>query len=111
MELVTGKEPVEPEFGDNKNIIYWISSKVDTKEGTMEVLDKRLSDSFKDDMVQVLCVAIRCTYANPALRPTMNEVVQLLIEANPNRFESNRSSAKTKPGLPSPNKTKNPPGS
>lgn len=109
MELVTGKKPVEHEFGENKNIVYWISSKVDTKEGTMDVLDKRLSGSFKDDMVQVLRIAIRCAYTNPALRPTMNEVVQLLIEADPDRFESNRPPGKTKE-LPSPNKPKNPAG-
>ncbi|KAK4745657.1 hypothetical protein SAY87_011969 [Trapa incisa] len=107
MELVTGKKPVEPEFGENKNIICWVSSKVDTKEGTMDVLDKRLSGSFKDDMVQVLRIAIRCTYANPALRPTMNEVVQLLVEADPVKFESSRSAGKTKGPPASPNKAKN----
>ncbi|OWM80579.1 hypothetical protein CDL15_Pgr006609 [Punica granatum] len=108
MELVTGKKPVETEFGESKNIIYWISSKVDSKEGTMEVLDKRLSGSFKDEMVQVLRIAVMCTYANPALRPTMNEVVQQLIEADPDRFELTKSSSKTKE-LPSPKKTKKPP--
>ncbi|KAK4796620.1 hypothetical protein SAY86_028946 [Trapa natans] len=107
MELVTGKKPVEMEFGENKNIIYWVSSKVDTKEGTMDVLDKRLSGSFRDDMVQVLRIAIRCTYSNPTIRPTMNEVVQLLIEADPVRFESCRTAGKTKGPPPDPNRTKN----
>lgn len=95
MELITGKKPVEAEFGENKNIIYWVSNKVDTREGAMEVLDKRLSGSFKDGMIQVLRVAIRCTYKNPALRPTMKEVVQLLIEADPCKsFDSPKSSQK-----------------
>ncbi|XP_022134984.1 receptor protein-tyrosine kinase CEPR1 [Momordica charantia] len=88
MELITGKKPVEAEFGENKNIIYWVSNKVDTKEGAMEVLDKRVSGSFKDEMIQVLRIAIRCTYKNPALRPTMKEAVQLLIEAHPCKFDS-----------------------
>ncbi|KAI5355847.1 PREDICTED: receptor [Prunus dulcis] len=95
MELITGKKPVEAEFGENKNIIYWVSNKVDTKEGAMEVLDKRLSESFKEEMIQVLRIAVRCTYKAPSLRPTMKEVVQLLIEADPCRFDSCKSS-KTK---------------
>ncbi|PON68307.1 GPCR kinase [Parasponia andersonii] len=92
MELITGKKPVEAEFGENKNIIYWVSNKVDTREGAMEVLDARLSGSYKDEMIQVLRVAVRCTYKNPALRPTMKEVVQLLMEADPCKFDSSKSS-------------------
>ncbi|KAJ6337699.1 hypothetical protein OIU76_007390 [Salix suchowensis] len=91
MELITGKKPVEADFGESKNIIYLVSTKVETKEGVMEVLDKRLSGSFRDEMIQVLRIAIRCTYKNPALRPTMNEVVQLLIEAGQNIVESTKS--------------------
>lgn len=96
MELITGKKPVEAEFGENKNIIYWVSTKVETKEGAMEVLDKRLSGSFRDEMIQVLRIAIRCTCKAPALRPTMNEVVQTLIEADPCRFDCYKSSNKDK---------------
>ncbi|KAG8377416.1 hypothetical protein BUALT_Bualt08G0030700 [Buddleja alternifolia] len=87
LELITGKKPVEVEFGENKNIIYWVSTKVETKDGAMEVLDNRLSGSFKDEMIKVLRIAIRCTCGTPTLRPTMNEVVQLLIEAEPCRFD------------------------
>lgn len=83
MELITGRNTVEDEFGDNKNIIHWVSKKVDTREGAIEVLDKRVPGSFKDEMVWVLRVAIRCTYKNPVLRPTMKEVVRLLIDADP----------------------------
>lgn len=96
MELITGKRPVEPEFGENRNIICWISTKVDTKESTVEVLDKRLSGSFREDIIRVLWIAIRCTYGAPALRPAMNEVVQLLKEADPCKFDSRKLSDKTK---------------
>ncbi|KVI06791.1 Leucine-rich repeat-containing protein [Cynara cardunculus var. scolymus] len=96
MELITGKKPVEAEFGENKNIIYWISTKVDTKEGAIEVLDKRLSGYFNDEMIKVLRIAIRCTCKTAALRPNMNEIVQLLIEADPCKFESCKSPNKTK---------------
>ncbi|XAR48461.1 Non-specific serine/threonine protein kinase [Bertholletia excelsa] len=96
MELITGRKPVEVEFGENKNIIYWVSTKVETREGAMEVLDKQLSGLFKDEMIMVLRIAVRCTYKNPANRPTMSEVVQLLNEADPCRFDSRKSSNKTK---------------
>ncbi|KAI4339786.1 hypothetical protein MLD38_024689 [Melastoma candidum] len=82
MELITRKKPVEQEFGENKNIIYWISTKVDTKEGTLQLQDKRISGSFGKNMIRVLGIAIRCTFSSPALRPTMNEVVRLLTEAD-----------------------------
>lgn len=96
MELITGRKPLEVEFGESKNIIYWVSSKVETKEGAMEVLDKRISSSFKEEMIEVLKIAIRCTYKAPANRPNMKEVVELLKDADPCKFESYKSSNKTK---------------
>lgn len=96
MELLTGRKPVEADFGENKNIIYWVSTKVDSMDGVMEVLDKRLSGSFRDEMIQVLKIAIRCTNKAPAVRPTMNEVVQLLAKADPCKFDTCKFSDKTK---------------
>lgn len=107
MELITGKKPVEADFGENKNIIYWVATKVETKEGVMQVLDKCLSGSFRDEMIQVLRIAIRCTCKTPSLRPSMNEVVQMLIEADPCRFDSCKFSNKTKDESNVMNKPKN----
>lgn len=80
MELITGKTPIAAEYGENKNIVFWVSNKMDTKEGVLEILDKRLKGLFMDEMIKALRIAIRCTYKNPALRPAMGEVVQLLQE-------------------------------
>ncbi|XP_050206652.1 receptor protein-tyrosine kinase CEPR1 [Mercurialis annua] len=96
MELISGKKPIDESFGENKNIVNWVSTKLDTKEEVMEILDKRLSGSFRNEMIQLLRIAIRCTSKTPAPRPTMSEVVQLLIEADPCRFDSTKSSNKTK---------------
>ncbi|KAL5988357.1 Receptor protein-tyrosine kinase cepr1 [Asimina triloba] len=96
MELISGKKPVEAEFGENMNIVYWVCQKVATREGVAEVLDKRLSGMFKDEMIRVLRLAIRCTCASPALRPTMKEAVQLLIESDPGRFNDFKSWDKLK---------------
>ncbi|KAF9622975.1 hypothetical protein IFM89_035690 [Coptis chinensis] len=59
-----------------------------------EVLDKRLLGSFRDEMRKVLRIAIRCTNNTPTLRPTMKEVIELLIEADPCRFECCKASNK-----------------
>ncbi|KAG0466107.1 hypothetical protein HPP92_017687 [Vanilla planifolia] len=81
MELITGKKPLEEEFGETKDIIFWVSTKMATREGAMEVLDKRLSTSpFEEEMIQMLKIALRCTCSSPNLRPSMNEVVQFLVE-------------------------------
>ncbi|KAK9032829.1 hypothetical protein V6N11_017871 [Hibiscus sabdariffa] len=106
MELITGKKPVETDFGENKNIVYWISTKLETKGEIMEVLDKKLSMTFKDEMIQALRIAMRCTCKNPTQRPAMNEVVQLLIEADPCRLDSCKFSSKIKEE-PNVNKIKN----
>ncbi|KAJ0025630.1 hypothetical protein Pint_08568 [Pistacia integerrima] len=96
MELITGRKPVEADFGENKNIIYWVSTKIDSKDRVMEVFDKRLLGSFGDEMIQVLKIAIRCTNKAPAVRPTMNEVVQLLAEADPCQIRHLQVSDQTK---------------
>lgn len=83
LELVTGKKPVLPEFGDNTDIVKWVCTKISSNEGVMEVLDSRLADSSKDDMLLVLRVALLCTNALPLNRPSMREVVEMLVEANP----------------------------
>ncbi|KAL1310256.1 hypothetical protein HN51_052898 [Arachis hypogaea] len=99
MELLTGRKPVEAEFGENRNIVFWVSNKVEGKEGARpsEVFDPRLSNSFIDDMIKVLRIAIRCTYKAPSSRPTMKEVVELLIEAEPCKLASNNVTIIKKP--------------
>lgn len=87
MELITGKKPIDSEYGENKNIVFWVSNKVDTKLGVLEILDKRLKGLFRDEIIKALRIAIRCTYKNPVLRPAMGEVVQLLQEVDPSKFD------------------------
>ncbi|KAK0605723.1 hypothetical protein LWI29_030050 [Acer saccharum] len=47
MELVTGKRPIEPEFGENNNIVNWISSK-----SIMSIVDSRIPEVFKEDALK-----------------------------------------------------------
>ncbi|XP_020570697.1 receptor-like protein kinase HSL1 [Phalaenopsis equestris] len=94
MELITGKKPIDAEFGENRNIIYWISNKMATREGALEVMDKRLSACpFKEEMIHALRIGLRCTCSSPALRPSMNEVVQLLLELDASKHDVNGGSS------------------
>lgn len=91
MELVTGRQPIEPDFGENKDIVSWISRKIATRESTFKVMDSRIPDIYQESMIKVLKIALLCTSHLPSLRPFMLEVVDLLLEANPCPASSNAS--------------------
>ncbi|XWS67551.1 hypothetical protein CRYUN_Cryun04dG0015900 [Craigia yunnanensis] len=80
MELVTGKTP---EYGENKDIVYWICSKLKNKENLVDVVDSNISEALKEDAIKVLRIAVHCTAKIPALRPSVRTVVQMLEEAEP----------------------------
>nr|GMC81246.1 receptor-like protein kinase HAIKU2 [Ipomoea batatas] len=84
MELVTGKKPVEPEFGENNNIAQWVCSRLmGNKESMVDMVDSSFSVGFKEDAVKVMKIAMHCTARLPSLRPSMRMVVQMLEDADP----------------------------
>lgn len=83
MELVTGKMPVEAEFGENKDIVHWVCSKMRSKDSEIHLVDSSISKALKEDAAKVLRIAIHCTMKTPALRPSMRMVVQMLEEVEP----------------------------
>ncbi|KAL3641443.1 hypothetical protein CASFOL_016411 [Castilleja foliolosa] len=84
MELVTGKRPVEEEYGEGRDIVYHVSTHLDSRENMLKLLDRKVvSELVKDDMIKVLKTATLCTTKLPNLRPTMKEVVKMLIDAEP----------------------------
>lgn len=83
MELVTGKRPMEVEFGENKDIVSWVHNKARTKEGLRSVVDSRIPEMYKEEACKVLRTAVLCTGTLPTLRPTMRAVVQKLEDAEP----------------------------
>ncbi|KAD1644708.1 hypothetical protein E3N88_42503 [Mikania micrantha] len=83
MELVTGRKPIEAEYGENKDMVYWVCSKLKNKESVLSLVDSSISEGYKEDTIKVLKIAIMCTSRLPTLRPTMREVVKMLEEANP----------------------------
>ncbi|PSS33186.1 Leucine-rich repeat receptor-like protein kinase [Actinidia chinensis var. chinensis] len=88
MEVLTGKRSVDSEFGEGNSIVDWVKSKIKTKQGPIEVLDKNAGAScasVREEMMLLLKVALICTSQNPADRPTMRDVVSMLQEAKPKR--------------------------
>ncbi|XXG60501.1 hypothetical protein AAC387_Pa04g2395 [Persea americana] len=83
LELVTGRSPVEPEFGEGRDIVYWISTHVNSRKDLLGVLDRRISSYAANNMFTVLKIAVLCTNKLPSLRPTMRDVVRMLLDANP----------------------------
>lgn len=91
MELLTGKKPVEPEFGEAMNIVEWVRSKFRVKDGKEQALDPSVtgsSNSVKEEMMLVLRIALACTSRLPTDRPSMRDVVTMLGEAKPRRKSS-----------------------
>ncbi|TKY74502.1 Receptor protein kinase HAIKU2 [Spatholobus suberectus] len=83
MELVTGKRPIEPEFGENKDIVSWVHNKARSKEGLRSAVDSRIPEMYIVEACKVLRTAVLCSATLPALRPTMRAVVQKLEDAEP----------------------------
>lgn len=82
MELVTGKKPMEPEFGETNNIVSWACSMHSSRESIPSMVDSYLPEAYKEEAIKVLRIAILCTARLPELRPSMRSVVQMLEEAH-----------------------------
>ena len=92
MELVTGKRPNDPSFGENRDIVKWVTeAALSAPEGSDgngcsgcmdldQLVDPRLNPSTGDyeEIEKVLDVALLCTAAFPMNRPSMRRVVELL---------------------------------
>ncbi|KAH7834455.1 hypothetical protein Vadar_016189 [Vaccinium darrowii] len=83
MELVTGKKPVETEFGNSVDIVQWVSNEMRSRGSVLHLVDATISEAQNPDAARVLTIAMHCTMKNPALRPSMRMVVQMLEEAEP----------------------------
>ncbi|XP_019417215.1 PREDICTED: receptor-like protein kinase HAIKU2 [Lupinus angustifolius] len=83
MELVTGKRPIELEFGESKDIVHWVHKRSQSKESFRSAVDSRIPEMYKDEACKVLKASVLCTATLPALRPSIRAVVQMLEDAEP----------------------------
>jgi serine/threonine protein kinase len=78
LELVTGKQPIDQEYGE-KDLVKWVSSKLN-EEGHDQVIDATLDSKYKEEISKVLSLGILCTSSLPINRPSMRSVVKMLQE-------------------------------
>ncbi|XP_019155963.1 PREDICTED: receptor-like protein kinase HAIKU2 [Ipomoea nil] len=83
MELVSGKSPIEQEYGENNDIVGWVGNKLKKKESVLSIIDSSIQAPHIEDAVKVLKIAIMCTSRLPSLRPSMRNVVKMLEDAEP----------------------------
>ncbi|TVU43361.1 hypothetical protein EJB05_09825, partial [Eragrostis curvula] len=90
LELLTGRRPVEPEYGEGSSIVDWVRRKVagGGEGGLRDVMAAGWADQTgeaRDEMVLTLRVALLCTSRSPQERPSMRDVVSMLQEAKRDR--------------------------
>ncbi|KAL8507051.1 hypothetical protein ACS0TY_017799 [Phlomoides rotata] len=78
LELITGKLPIDPEFGD-KDLVKWVCTILD-QNGIDSVIDPKLDSFYKDEIGRVLNIGLLCTSPLPINRPCMRRVVKMLQE-------------------------------
>lgn len=115
LELIIGKRPNDSFFGDNKDIVNWVTESILSPQhqedqesignginiGGVEasgwrdldkLVDKRLDQTTCDyeEIEKVLNVALMCTSKLPINRPSMRRVVELLKDQKPSSMRSKR---------------------
>ncbi|XP_024532303.1 leucine-rich repeat receptor-like serine/threonine-protein kinase BAM2 [Selaginella moellendorffii] len=86
LELVTGRRPIEPGYGDEIDIVKWVRKMIQTKDGVLAILDPRMGSTDLlplHEVMLVLRVALLCSSDQPAERPAMRDVVQMLYDVKP----------------------------
>ncbi|KAF8669948.1 hypothetical protein HU200_051130 [Digitaria exilis] len=82
LEIVTGRRPVEAEYGEGNSIVDWVRRKV-VAGGVVEVAAWAAEEGgeVREEMATALRVAMLCTSRSPQERPSMRDVVSMLEEA------------------------------
>ncbi|KAH7543338.1 hypothetical protein FEM48_Zijuj02G0173700 [Ziziphus jujuba var. spinosa] len=88
LELLSGKMPLDPSFGESVDIVEWVRRKNRTKRPLEEALDLSIAGQckhIKEEMLMVLRIALLCTAKFPKDRPSMRDIITMLGEAKPRR--------------------------
>ncbi|XAR58677.1 Non-specific serine/threonine protein kinase [Bertholletia excelsa] len=95
MELLTGKRPLDPEFGEGVDIVEWIRRKIRDNKFLEAALDPNVGNCrhVQEEMLLVLRIALLCTTKLPKDRPSMRDVITMLGEAKPRRKSSSGNGA------------------
>ncbi|GKU93404.1 hypothetical protein SLEP1_g6998 [Rubroshorea leprosula] len=83
LEILSGRSAVELEVDEWLHIVEWVKRKMRSSEPKVSILDTELQglpDQMVQEMLQTLRIAMLCVNSSPTERPTMKEVVALLME-------------------------------
>ncbi|GAB2249289.1 hypothetical protein Droror1_Dr00012648 [Drosera rotundifolia] len=86
LEVLTGKQPIDPTTPDGLHVVDWVRQ----KKGGVEVLDSSLlsrPESEIQEMLQALGIALLCVNSSPDERPNMKDVAAMLKEIKLEREE------------------------
>lgn len=88
LELLTGRLPLDPKFGDCTDLVEWVRAKI-RRNAAEDALDASISGGqcqhVQEEMLLVLRIALLCTAKNPKERPSMRDIITMLGEAKPRR--------------------------
>lgn len=87
LELLTGKQPLEPSFGESIDIVEWVRGRMNRRD-LEGILDEEIGGEcnyVQEEMLLVLRIALLCTAKLPKERPSMRDVITMLGEAKPRR--------------------------
>jgi hypothetical protein len=85
LELLTRKMPVDPAFGDGVDIVTWMRSNLTTQAdhgSIMSCLDEEITywpEHEQAKALDLLDLAVSCTQTACQSRPSMREVVNILM--------------------------------
>ncbi|XP_076926631.1 uncharacterized protein LOC143589883 [Bidens hawaiensis] len=87
LELLTGKQPLDPSFGNSVDIVEWVWNRMNKREleGTLDLEIGGECKFVQEEMLLVLRIALLCTNKLPKERPSMRDVITMLGEAKPRR--------------------------
>ncbi|KAG4143425.1 hypothetical protein ERO13_D06G187400v2 [Gossypium hirsutum] len=94
LEMLTAKAPLQPSGQDDVvDLPRWVRSVV-REEWTAEVFDVELLrfQTFQEEMVQMLQIALTCVAKTPDMRPTMDEAIRMIEDVRQSESKNRTSS-------------------
>ena len=103
LELLTGRTPVQP-LDQGGDLVSWVRNYIQVHSLSPGMLDDRVNVQDQNTiphMITVMKIALLCTSTSPVDRPTMREVVLMLIESNKLEGHLDSSSSSSSSSSPS----------
>ncbi|KAI4333524.1 hypothetical protein L6164_018316 [Bauhinia variegata] len=86
LEIITRKKVLDSSFLEGTDIVGWVQSVWERTGEIDRIVDSSFAEEFsnaevKKQATQVLLVALSCAEKDPNMRPTMRDVIKLLLKA------------------------------